>query len=661
MTERYEIKGRLGRGGVGAVYQAYDHHLGRDIAIKRLLPLGETKLNESTKNSLALEAKTLATFTHPNIVTIHEFGEDEKGAYAVIELIDGDTLKELISQGALSEVDFYEVASQILDGLIAAQERGILHRDLKPANIMLTWLPSGKFQVKILDFGLSKFSEKPSKQTLDHKGSFLGSIDYIAPEQIELLPLDQRTDLYSLGCVFYFALTQTPPFKGSNMAKTMNNHLTGKVTPLEEIRPDLPIAVSRWVMRLLSKNPADRPANALEALKELKLARETSNQALTESIPSPKLNVPIVGAAQPTMQSRQLEDTREIVSTPNPPKELTIQKTASNPDSVGSDSKPTNRSKKSWYQGRGAILGLAGTLSVLGIAASLMFANNKATSETVLSAEPGPSDLPVVKYVNSGTSTSPAQLPGSESLVAFYSVRGVLQDQKGAVFASLESKERLGAIENSVPGAHRFHLLKCPIDPSKAPRVGKNWNNQLTLIFKPGEKLTTPHRPFIETELATDQLTIAMLYRVPKECSGTMLRLNLPGSPISKLIRLTFNPDTLILASDQSDEKIKDKLVTERYRVLIIEYDGKKSNLKMWQRGRGGKNLKLAGGVSIPLKGSGMIRPESYEIGHLVVPAKQEMRKRIEIPVLSIHKTVLSDKERRELAAELYAAAFPGQ
>jgi len=162
----------------------------RDVAIKRLLPLHQTRLNQPANATLEAEAKALAALSHKNIVTIFEFGEDEQGPFVVFELIGGDTIKDIIDEGALSEADFLEVADQILDALICAQDMEILHRDIKPANVMLTWLPSGRFQIKVLDFGLSKFSEEPSLQTLDQLGSFLGSIDFIAPEQIELKPLD---------------------------------------------------------------------------------------------------------------------------------------------------------------------------------------------------------------------------------------------------------------------------------------------------------------------------------------------------------------------------------------------------------------------------------------------------------------------------------------
>ncbi|MCB1077839.1 MAG: protein kinase, partial [Verrucomicrobiae bacterium] len=272
MPERYEIRGKIARGGIGAIYRAYDTVMGREVAIKRLLPLEETHLNEAQDESLKREAAALARFQHPNVVTIYAFESDADGPYVVMEMVEGETLKEAVERAALPVEDFIELTMQVLDPLVAAKELNLLHRDIKPANIMLTWLASGRFQIKVLDFGLAKFSQAPSTQTLDQTGSFLGSIDYLAPEQLELQPLDQRTDLYSLGCVLYYTLAQRPPFEVDNAPKTMQNHLSHRVTHVAEIRPDVPGPIADWLMRLIERFPADRPTDAMQALTEFQAA-----------------------------------------------------------------------------------------------------------------------------------------------------------------------------------------------------------------------------------------------------------------------------------------------------------------------------------------------------------------------------------------------------
>ena len=268
MSERYQVRGRIGRGGMSAVYRAFDTVMGRDVALKRLLPMEETSLNEASTGALAREAAALARFQHPNVVTVFAFEEDAEGPFVVMELVEGEDLHSIMKTGALSWEDFSYVAEQCMEPLIAAKELNLLHRDIKPGNIMLTVTASGRFLVKLLDFGLAKFSQQPSTQTLDHRGSFLGSIDFIAPEQLELRPLDQRTDLYSLGCVFYYMLVQSSPFSGGNPAETSMNHINHRCKPIGEIRKDLPPLVADWLMRMISRQPDDRPADAREALLE---------------------------------------------------------------------------------------------------------------------------------------------------------------------------------------------------------------------------------------------------------------------------------------------------------------------------------------------------------------------------------------------------------
>lgn len=275
MADRYEILGKLGRGGLGAIYRARDTIMGREVAIKRLLPPEESTANEEASvESLKREAAALARFQHPNIVSVYSLEEDSDGPFVVTELIEGENLHNIVINGALPYEDFEAIAEQTLEPMIAAQKEGLMHRDIKPANIMLSELPSGKFIVKILDFGLAKFSMQPSTQTLDLKGTFLGSIDFIAPEQLELEPLDHRTDLYSLGCVLYYCLTQDSPFSGANAAETSQNHLNHVCTHLRELRPDVPGPVADWLMKMVERSPDDRPDNATVAMKEFLEAKK---------------------------------------------------------------------------------------------------------------------------------------------------------------------------------------------------------------------------------------------------------------------------------------------------------------------------------------------------------------------------------------------------
>ncbi len=177
-----------------------------------------------------------------------------------MELLKGETFDETINRGALTFDDFRNVVTQTLEALIAAHHTGLIHRDLKPSNLMVNWMPSGKFQIKILDFGLAKFSKQPSVQTIDQGDAILGSIYFMAPEQFERIPLDARTDLYSMGCMYYQSLTGKYPFDGDTAPMVMASHLQNRVQPLANLRPDLPLWLCDWVMWLISRKMDDRPA-----------------------------------------------------------------------------------------------------------------------------------------------------------------------------------------------------------------------------------------------------------------------------------------------------------------------------------------------------------------------------------------------------------------
>lgn len=277
MRRRYEILEKIGKGGVSEILRAYDTELRREVAIKRLLPLEKTRLNEEDAYGLEREVQALTRLRHPNVVSLYEFGEDSYGPFAVLELIHGETLQKVVYEGALSYADFLDVARQLLAAIIAADEMGLVHRDIKPGNIMLTPMPSGELQVKVLDFGVSKFQQFPTAQTVDIRGAVIGSADYISPEQVEHRPIDHRADLYSIGCVLYFALTQRKPFRGSNIQETVKNHLNHNIVPIRSIRDDLPGIVAAWLMKLLERKPDDRPMNGRVALAMLEKARRLAH------------------------------------------------------------------------------------------------------------------------------------------------------------------------------------------------------------------------------------------------------------------------------------------------------------------------------------------------------------------------------------------------
>lgn len=267
MEDRYEIRGKIGQGGLGAVYRGYDTRMKREVAIKRISATSsEGDIEEESTRQLIKEAGALASLQHPHIVTVYDVGSDEDGPYVVMELISGKTLDELIEHAPLTWSDFRELALQTQEALIAAQELDMIHSDLKPSNLMLTWLPSGKFQVKIVDFGLATLAQSQSKEDLEAMEAVFGSIFFMAPEQFERKPLDARSDLYSMGCVYYQALAGVYPFNGTTGNEVMEAHLQHKVTPLQEIRSDIPVWVCDWIMWQINRMPQDRPESARDSL-----------------------------------------------------------------------------------------------------------------------------------------------------------------------------------------------------------------------------------------------------------------------------------------------------------------------------------------------------------------------------------------------------------
>ena len=257
----YEIVAPLGAGGMGEVYRARDTRLDRDVAVK-VLPATLTMPDAAER--FEREARAVAALNHPNILSLHDVGSDGGVAYAVTELLEGETLRDrLVKGGRLPWRRTLEHAAQIAHGLAAAHERGIVHRDLKPENVFLT--RDGR--VKILDFGLAvqeasfRGSSDAMTRAVTSPGMLVGTMTYMAPEQVEEQPVTTRTDLFALGGMLYELLTGTHPFKRDSTVDTLSAILRHEPEPLSRLVPELTPGAGRLIERCLEKRPEDRPGS----------------------------------------------------------------------------------------------------------------------------------------------------------------------------------------------------------------------------------------------------------------------------------------------------------------------------------------------------------------------------------------------------------------
>ncbi|HMP75010.1 MAG TPA: protein kinase [Kiritimatiellia bacterium] len=296
---RYELREKIGEGGAGLVYKAWDAQLQRFVAFKRL----KGHHFDTNTESLLKEAKTLAAIQHPNILTIHDCGADENGPYVVTEFLQGKPLDEHVRTFAYDARSVGDLITQTLDGLIAAHHVHVIHRDLKPSNIMAIPMPSGAWQYKILDFGLARIVNAPTPQTLYEHNSIYGSVHCLAPEQIRRQALDERTDLYAMGCVYYFVISGRPPFDGDTILDVITAHIEHRVLPLDELKTPCAPDLCAWVMRLIAPDPAQRPPSAREALDEVRpllLRGGGGTLRVTRAVPAPSATRPPLSTA--TMQ-----------------------------------------------------------------------------------------------------------------------------------------------------------------------------------------------------------------------------------------------------------------------------------------------------------------------------------------------------------------------
>jgi eukaryotic-like serine/threonine-protein kinase len=277
----YQILSSIGAGGMGEVYRARDSRLSRDVAIK-VLP-ASFSADPDRLQRFAQECRATAALNHPNILSIFDIGENLAAPYVVSELLEGENLRDRLREGPIPARKAIDYAKQIASGLAAAHEKGITHRDLKPENLFITI--DGR--IKILDFGLAKLTrpepddsgDAPTQQIATDAGTVMGTVGYMAPEQVRGKPADARSDIFAFGAILYEMLSGKRAFHGDSPVDTMSAILKEDPPDLTETNRSVPSALERIVRHCLEKNPAERFQSArdlafnLDALSELSTSR----------------------------------------------------------------------------------------------------------------------------------------------------------------------------------------------------------------------------------------------------------------------------------------------------------------------------------------------------------------------------------------------------
>jgi serine/threonine protein kinase len=285
----YSVLAELGHGGMGVVFRAKDVHLNRQVALKVMRPalVG----SKAARRRFLREAQAIAALIHNHIVPVYHAGEDRGVLFLAMQLLQGESLHaRLQREGRLSVSEILRIGREVAEALAAAHAGGVIHRDIKPENI---WLEAGSGSVKVLDFGLAAVADEPARLT--QAGLFVGTPGYAAPEQAEGESVGPRADFFSLGCVMYQMSTAAVPFPGATTLATLNALARCQPLPPQGLNPELPANVADLIMRLLAKDPAERPPSAAAIVESI--------AALERAPASPESGVP-VRAQSEVRQSR---------------------------------------------------------------------------------------------------------------------------------------------------------------------------------------------------------------------------------------------------------------------------------------------------------------------------------------------------------------------
>ena len=290
---RYQVESELGRGGMATVFKGTDTVLGRPVAVKVLSPQYAGDANFVTR--FRREAQAAARLNHPNLVSVYDTGTDDGIHFIVMEYVDAKTLADYLAGGGrIMPERAIEIAEAVCDALSMAHAHGIIHRDIKPPNIMIT----SKGDVKVTDFGIARVIS--GADTLAQTAAVLGTASYLSPEQAQSQPVDQRSDIYSLGCVLYEMVTGRPPFSGDSPVMVASKHVLEQPTPPSKLNRDVAPGLEAVIMKALAKNPDNRYQDADEMRADLERARLGQTVQATPLLPESARTQRIAPSGPPT-------------------------------------------------------------------------------------------------------------------------------------------------------------------------------------------------------------------------------------------------------------------------------------------------------------------------------------------------------------------------